>query len=175
MIEKDMTENIPKGDMRKMMREEDMTKREKELNEKNIMIGKEVMIESVEKGITEKTRPEISEAIVQAIVTVVGALHGTAADIWRENEKKRGTIRRNITEKNMKRGVRLKDEDSSMSIDVASLENIGAIVGVIMMLKVKEYSGHQVRGHQVEGSILKKENILEAGLVQYKNLCLVRN
>lgn len=169
-----MTENIPKADMTKKMREEDMTKREKELKEKNIMIEKEAMKESAEKGITENPRREITEVVAQATGTVAGALPDTAAEIWRGNEKERGTTERNITEKNMKRGGSLSAENMSMSIDVAFLETIEAIAGVIMMLKVRGYLGRQVEGHQVEGGIPKKENIPEAELVPYKNLYLVK-
>lgn len=171
-----MTENIPRGDiMTKMMSDEDMKKKEKELKEKSITIEKEAMTESVEKGITENLRPEITGVIVQATVTVAGALHGIVIEIWREREKRKGTIETNITEKNMKRGGSLKDEDMSMSTDKAFLETIGAIVGVIMMLKSRGYLGHQVVGLQVEGDILRKGNIREAGLAPYKNRCLVRN
>lgn len=170
-----MTENIPRGDiMTKMMRDEDMRKKENELKEKSTMIEKEAMTESVEKGITENLRPEITEVIVQATVTVAGALHGIATEMWKGRETEKGTIERNITEKNMKRGGSLKDVDMSMSTDKAFLETIGAIVGVIMMLKSRGYLGHQVVGLQVEGDILRKGNIQEAGLALYKNLCLVR-
>lgn len=166
-----MTENIPKEDiMTKMMKDEDMRKREKELKEKSIMTEKEAMIENVEKGITENPRPEITDVIVQVTVTVAGALQDIATEIWRENEKEKDTTERNIIEKNMKSDGSLRDEDMSMSIDVAFLETIGAIVGVIMMLNVNAYSGHQV-----EGDILKKGNIQAAGLVPYKNHRLVKN
>lgn len=165
-----MIENIPKGDiMTKMMRDEDMRKRKRELKEKNTMTEKEAMIEIVEKGITENPRPQITNVIVQATGTVAGALHGIAAEIWRENEIENDITERNIIEKNMKSDGSLRDEDMNMNIDVAFLEITGVIVAV-MMLNVRRYLGHQV-----DRDILKTGNILEAELVRHKNPCHVRN
>lgn len=165
-----MIENIRKGDiMTKMMKDEDMRKRERESKEKNIMTEKEAMIENVEKGITENPRPEITNVIVQATGTVAGALHGIAAEIWRENAIEKDITKRNITEKNMKSDGNLRDEDMNTNIDVAFLEITG-VIAAVMMLNARRYLGPQV-----DRDILKTGSILEAELVPHKNPCHVRN